>query len=217
MKAKSSFIGLCLAITSLSFCTHAYGYGSEESFERTQDKIADAAQSAAETASQLATETQAAFAVGLKEGKLESILFFNKHLNGYRLDADVTGTRATLKGTVAQEIEKDYAEQLALSINGIESVDNQLKVDHQLEKNTVQNKTNKLSSSIKDAAITTSIKTKLIANSNISGFKIKVSTDNKNVLLEGEVNSTIEKDLIEQIAANTTNVNQVINQIQVIR
>ncbi|HBF09780.1 MAG TPA: hypothetical protein DHW71_11240 [Gammaproteobacteria bacterium] len=215
MKTKSSLIGLSLTLVTLSLSSNAFSY--EDSFERTQDKIADAAHSAAETASQIASETQSAFSVGLKEGKVESILFFNKHLNGYSLDADVDGTHVTLTGTVAQDIERDYAEQLALSIDGIESVSNKIQIDKQLEKSTLNSTKTKFTSSIKDASITASIKTKLLANSNISGLKVKVSTDSQKVLLQGEASSALEKDLIEQIAANTSGVNQVINQIQIIR
>jgi len=215
MKTKSSLIGLSLTLVTLSLSSNAFSY--EDSFERTQDKIADAAHSAAETASQIASETQSAFSIGLKEGKVESILFFNKHLNGYSLDADVDGTHVTLTGTVAQDIERDYAEQLALSIDGIESVSNKIQIDKQLEKSTLNSTKTKFTSSIKDASITASIKTKLLANSNISGLKVKVSTDSQKVLLQGEASSALEKDLIEQIAANTSGVNQVINQIQIIR
>ena len=215
MKTKSSLIGLSLTLVALSFSSNAFSY--EDSFERTQDKIADAAHSAAETASQIASETQSTFSIGLKEGKVESILFFNKHLNGYSLDADVQGTRVTLTGTVSQDIERDYAEQLALSIDGIESVSNKIRIDKQLEKNTLNSTKTKFTSSIKDASITASIKAKLLANSNVSGLKVKVSTDSQKVLLQGEAGSSLEKDLIEQIAANTSGVNQVINQIQIIR
>jgi hyperosmotically inducible protein len=62
---------------------------------------------------------------------------------------------------------------------------------------------------ISDAAITTSVKSKLIANSGTSGRNIKVKTENGVVMLSGQVKSESEKTLALQIAGSTKGVKNV--------
>jgi len=68
---------------------------------------------------------------------------------------------------------------------------------------------------ISDAAITTSVKSKLIANSNTSGRNIKVTTENGVVMLSGHVKSEAEKTLALQIASDTKGVKGVHNALKV--
>lgn len=183
--------------------------------EETQAKISEAAQSAVDTASKLATSAQATFALGVKEGKAESILFFNKHLNGYDLDVAIQNSTATITGTVSQSVEKDLAEQLTLSVTGIDKVINRIRILPSTQKNTLTDTTQQLTSTLKDASITASIKARLLANSNIRGMDINVETEDKKVTLQGSTNSIIQRDLVEQIAKNTPGVRRVLNQIEV--
>jgi osmotically-inducible protein OsmY len=206
---------LITAISSACLST-AHAETSHEALDDTQAKISEAAESAANTASKFAGDAQEAFKLGLKEGKIESLLFFNKHLNGYKLDAQIQGNQVILSGQVAQDIEKEYAEQLTLSIKGVNSVTNNIVVDHNEQKTALGTTTNKISSTFKDASITASIKAKLLANSHVSGMKVNVDTTNKEVFLRGEAQSMLEKDLIEQIASNTPGVQRVVNEIQVL-
>lgn len=205
---------LITAISS-SCLSVAQAETTQESIDQTQAKISEAAGSAADTATKLANNAQDAFALGLKEGKIESLLFFNKHLNGYKLDAEIQGNQAILTGKVAQAIEKDFAEQLALSIKGVDGVMNEIEVDHNEQKTALGTTTNKISSTFRDATITASIKAKLLTNSNVSGMKVNVDTTNKEVFLRGEAKTMLEKDLIEQIASNTQGVQRVVNEITV--
>jgi len=62
---------------------------------------------------------------------------------------------------------------------------------------------------LSDAAITTSVKSKLIANSGTSGRNIKVTTENGVVVLSGHVKSQAEKTLAMQIASDTKGVKSV--------
>ena len=59
-----------------------------------------------------------------REGKLDTLYLFNRHLNNFTIDPEVRGTKVTLTGKVESEVDKELAEQLALDIDGITDVDN---------------------------------------------------------------------------------------------
>lgn len=211
---KSRHILPLLALSVI--ITPALGAEKEnQALQETQEKIADAAKSVAQTTTQLADKAQSAFSLSFTEGKAESLLFFNKHLNGYDLDVEIKDAVATLKGVVSQEIEKDLAQELVLGIQGIDQVKNRIQVMAKTQKNTAGSAANSLGVKVKDAAITARIKTKLLANSNVSGMKVNVDTSQRLVTLRGEAQSLIQRDLIEQIAANTDGVKRVLNQIEI--
>lgn len=217
LRASLFYTILGIATLAQIMTPAAQAHASQTPIEETQAKISDAAKSAADTASKLANSAQAAFSLGIKKGKAESILFFNKHLNGYDIDVHVEDSTATLTGTVSESIEKDLAKQLTLSVTGIDRVINKIKVQKNTQKNTMGDTTYQLTATLKDASITARIKASLLANENISGMDINVNTKQQQVTLLGVANSNIQKDLIEQIARNTAGVHKVINKIEVNR
>ena len=68
---------------------------------------------------------------------------------------------------------------------------------------------------IDDQWITTKIKSKFIADTDISAFKINIDTENGVVTLTGKVNSQTEAEKAVLIAKNTKGVKNVINKIVV--
>ncbi len=66
-----------------------------------------------------------------------------------------------------------------------------------------------------DVSITTAISTKLLMNTEINSTEIDVDTVAKAVVLNGSVESSAEKDLVEQIAKNTFEVKSVENNLKV--
>jgi len=188
---------------------------TQKAMDDTETSINAAAKSAKEVAVNLSNDAQAAFATGFQESKVESVIFFNKHLNGYSLDAQVQNNIATLTGTVSSDIEKDYAQQLALGVVGIEKVVNNIKVDKTIKKSGFSDTATQVTSTLKDLAITAQIKAQLYSNPNVSGTDISVTTQNQQVTLEGTLSTSLEKDLVEQIVTNTNGVNQLHSQLQV--
>ena len=154
---------------------------------------------------QAAAGAQEALKKGILIGKVESVVLFNQHLRGYGLDVKQDLNAFRISGTVSTSIEKDYAEQLLYSIDGVDTVINNIKVSKTTEKKTLEDKAEKL---------TGTIKAKLIANPNISGLSIQVSTSNGEVQLKGNVMKKIEKELVGMIAENTPGVVSVENNIQ---
>ncbi|MBI4378500.1 MAG: BON domain-containing protein [Nitrospinae bacterium] len=68
---------------------------------------------------------------------------------------------------------------------------------------------------VDDQWITTKIKSKFIADPDISAFKINVDTENGVVTLKGKVNSEGEAEKAVLIAKNTKGVKKVVNKIVV--
>lgn len=66
-----------------------------------------------------------------------------------------------------------------------------------------------------DAAITTAVKTKLLADTKVGGLKIDVDTSNGVVTLTGPVNTVAERNEAVRLARTTTGVKRVVNKLVV--
>jgi hyperosmotically inducible protein len=146
-----------------------------------------------------------------KRGLLEGAYLFNSHLSNFKIGTEITGNTAVLKGAVSTRTERALAEQIALSIKGIDKVENELEV----RKETGQSQKPKSGNpSTTDAAITTKVKSQLLANPETSGLDIEVEVQESVVTLKGEVDNEIEKALAYYVVRNTSGVDHVINQLQ---
>ena len=150
------------------------------------------------------------------EGRIHMAYALNDHLSALDLDIEVNGSNAVISGEVENNVQKDLAEQVAVSIEGVESVDNQMKI---VEKNYGGGHSGDSDQSfrdrISDATTTATVKSKLLWNGNTGGLDINVSTKNGHVTLEGEADSEPSKALAERLTANTDGVRSVDNSIQV--
>jgi len=161
-------------------------------------------------------ETNDEFANGWKEGKIETAFLFNEHLNNFKLDSEVDGSRVTLTGEVDSGVKKELAGEIADSIEGIDSVDNRIDVVEEDSQGSAFNDgDNEFLASVKDASITAVIKMKYLVNENLSAVDIKVSTENQSVTLTGDVASEELKELAGAIAGNSDDVVNVDNQLNV--
>ena len=71
-------------------------------------------------------------------------------------------------------------------------------------------------SELTDAKIATVIKTRLLMDTDISGFDIDVDVENGVVTLTGEVDSDAERDLAIEIAKNASDVKDVESDLRVV-
>jgi osmotically-inducible protein OsmY len=151
-----------------------------------------------------------------REGKLDTLYLFNRHLNNFTIDPEVRGSSVTLIGKVDSEVDKELAEQLALSIDGIARVDNQLIVVTGGEAQENRDTDDKaFSDKVEDATLTAEVKMKLLTNGETEGLSINVDTVDRVVSLSGHVDSSAEKDLAGKIAQNTEGVDHVNNRLLV--
>ncbi|WP_331353105.1 BON domain-containing protein [Cellvibrio sp. UBA7671] len=162
-------------------------------------------------------DSKSAFKDGWIESKLETALILNKHLNPFEIDIRVDGDRATLEGNVYSDIDRELAENIALGIEGIDSVTNKIKVIEKPAKVAESNrlKGRSFAQYVTDVSTTAAIKTELLASKNIKGIDIDVDTLNDKVTLSGKVKSQEEKALVQAIAAKHNDVKGVVNNLLV--
>lgn len=148
-----------------------------------------------------------------QEGSVSTAIATNRHLSAFKIDVDVQGDTAVLTGNVETGVDKDLAEQVALDIDGIDKVDNQLRVDQAAERKDDAERT--VADRLGDSTTTATVKSKLLWNNSTAGLDIKVSTLDHVVTLEGIVDSGAAKELAERLAADTDGVHEVRNLLEV--
>jgi osmotically-inducible protein OsmY len=141
------------------------------------------------------------------DGKAEATLLFNTHLNSFDINTDVKDGIVILTGKVETSIDSKLAEELIVGIDGVVAVDNRLSIIAADERN--KQMAEETSSKLTDAKIATVIKSRLLMDTDISGFDIDVDVENTKVFLKGQVASEEERMLAIQIAINTADVSSV--------
>ena len=120
---------------------------------------------------------------------------------GININVDSEDGMVILRGTVPNEAAKEKAAEIALAVEGADSVTNALVVGNSsTNPQTLTAKTKKAGEdageAISDGWITTQVKTKLLADDEIEGLEIEVSTDNGQVALAGLVPSDKVRDKV---------------------
>ncbi|MCB1627246.1 MAG: BON domain-containing protein [Xanthomonadales bacterium] len=167
-------------------------------------------------ASEMADDTAMAISNARKEATLWTTYAFNDHLSAFAIDVEVQGDKAFLTGTVESTVEKDLAEQIALGVDGIAKVDNQLKVDPAWQPVAREDNSDRsFSTAVADATLTAQIKSKLLWNENTDGLDINVDTYEGKVTLRGMADTDASRELAGRLAANTDGVRSVDNELSV--
>lgn len=146
-----------------------------------------------------------------QEGSIWTAFALNRHLSPFNISVQVEDGTATLKGKVENQVDKDLASQIAGDSQGINRVDNQLKIDPQVasEPGTKAN----MAQRFDDATLTATIKSKLLWNSVTEGLNIEVSANQGVVTLKGQAKDADAKQLAGSLASNTDGVTEVNNLI----
>jgi osmotically-inducible protein OsmY len=148
-----------------------------------------------------------------QEGSIWTAIALNRHLNPFPIDVDVENGSAKLTGKVETAVERDLAEQIALGIDGVTKVDNQLTLDPAFEAKASSEPN--LAQRFDDATLVATVKSKLLWNSHTEGLDINVNAANGTVSLSGKARSAQAKDLAGRLAANTDGVREVNNLLSV--
>ncbi|AGP82288.1 hypothetical protein I533_11620 [Alteromonas mediterranea MED64] len=155
------------------------------------------------------------------DGKAEATLLFNGNLDSFDINTDVKNGNVVLTGKVENSVDKKLAEELVANIDGVTSVDNKLTVVadndmHQEMSDDMEDTVDEGTNELTDAKIATVIKTRLLMDTDISGFDIDVDVENGVVTLTGEVDSDAERDLAIEIAKNASDVKDVESDLRVV-
>ena len=149
--------------------------------------------------------------------KVKSKLATDSQTSAIKISVETRGGVVTLSGTVPTDTEKNKAEQLARSTDGVKRVQNDIAVkpDSESAKN-MRDKNGEdgkgIGDTISDAAILASLKAKLIADG-ITGTNVDVNEGE--VVLKGQVEDANKKAKAEALAKNTTGVKEVKNELTV--
>ncbi len=135
--------------------------------------------------------------------KVKAKLMGDHRLKKAEISVMTTNGVVTLDGSANDAKVKSEAERLAMSIEGVKSVDNNLKVPGD------NKQVAKVERAISDSWITTKVKSEMLADSASKGFKVSVTTKHGVVILKGELANQDAIDHVKNIAAKVDGVKSV--------
>lgn len=146
-----------------------------------------------------------------QETQIWTTYALSPHLRAMDIKVSVHNGKAVLTGKVDEDVNKELAKQIALGVDGIKEVDNQISVqaDYVPEK-----KSESYGDKIDDVTITTAVKSKLLWNKHTDGLAIDVSTKAGKVTLKGNADSEETREVAGNLAENTKGVQAVDNQLK---
>ena len=175
---------------------------------------------------------------------VKSKLAADDTVKAYAIDVDTSNRIVTLSGDVQTSVAKDQALKLARETDGVRDVVDKLHVSEtaatsgvlddkdlkpdvdtdadekaKAEGRTAGRKTaeaaDKAGAVVTDAALTSAVKAKLLADPDVSGLRIDVDTANGVVTLNGEVANQAQKTEAEKLARDTEGVRHVVSKLRV--
>ena len=149
-----------------------------------------------------------------QETQIWTTFELNPYLRAHDIKVFVHDGTATLTGFVAEGINKELAKLIALGVNGILQVDNQIFVEAEYVA-PVPSIERSYGEMIDDANITAAIKSKLMWSQYSNGLSTDVDTAWGKVTLTGTVDSDVAKGLAGRLASNTRGVVSVENLLEV--
>lgn len=149
-----------------------------------------------------------------QESQIWTTYALSPYLRAHDISVTVDNGKATLTGKVEEDVNKDLAKQIALGVDGIKEVDNQIVVTADLPPRASPAERS-YGDMVDDASITSAVKAKLLWNKNTDGLQTDVDTRWARVKLTGTADTAEAKALAGQLAKNTRGVRSVDNQLVV--
>ncbi|MDZ4348834.1 MAG: BON domain-containing protein [Xanthomonadaceae bacterium] len=149
-----------------------------------------------------------------QEAQISTTYALSPHLRANDITVAVAGGTATLTGHVGEEVDSELAAQIALGVDGIKKIDNQLVVSPDSKPKTAT-ADRSFGEFVDDATITTAVKSKLLWSKHAEGMAANVDTLRGKVTLRGTAESSAHKEAAGRLARNTRGVTMVDNGIVV--
>lgn len=149
-----------------------------------------------------------------QEAQIWTTYALSPYLRANDLKVSVHEGKATLTGNVEEDVNKDLAKQIALGVEGVKTVDNQILVQSDY-KAPAQSSARSYGEAMDDASITAAVRSKLLWSKYTSAMTTGVSTKAGKVTLKGAADSTAARDFARSLALNTPGVRSVDNQLTV--
>ena len=153
---------------------------------------------------------------------VKSKLAVDDTVKAYRIDVDTKNKVVTLKGDVETAAARDRAIEIARATEGVRDVVDGLVLAPAPAPTSgvadqMRDSARGAGEAITDASITAAVKTKMLADSTVSGLKIDVDTTEGVVTLIGNVASSAEKRKAMEIAKETDGVKSVKDQLKIVK
>jgi len=149
------------------------------------------------------------------EASISTTYALNPYLQGDEINVRVEDGRVVLTGSVEDEVRKDLARQLALGVDGITAVDNDLVVDPDRESALAESDERSFPVLVEDASITAAIKSKLMWSRFKDAMDVDVDTLSGAVTLTGAVDNREVEAMAMSLAKDTRGVVSVDNQLTI--
>jgi hyperosmotically inducible protein len=149
-----------------------------------------------------------------QESQIWTTFALSPYLRANDLRVSVCQGRATLTGKVADDVSKDLATLIALGVDGVKSVDNNIEVQASYQQPATAAERG-FGEVIDDATITSTVRSKMLWSRYGQTASTNVETIRGNVVLTGTVESAAARDFASKLAANTRGVSSVDNQLLV--
>jgi osmotically-inducible protein OsmY len=151
-----------------------------------------------------------------RHGQIWATYATNPALEARAIDVDVEGDTVVLTGTVETPIEKALAESIARSTQGVERVDNRLKVDPELVIVTATvTPTRAYAQRVEDATLAARVDSMLLWNEYTDGSDIQVQAHDGKVTLSGVADTEGARERATAIARRAMGVTSVANKLRV--
>ena len=143
------------------------------------------------------------------------ILTHIKTSDALRVHIDTEGRTVTLTGEVEKQANLALAASLAKSVEGVQSVTNNLTVAPDTHGSAAKAVAADSGHEIADAMLETKVKSKLLAMTGVHALKINVEAKEGAVTLSGSVTGTVRRDKALSIVRATGGVKSVVDQMTV--
>lgn len=166
------------------------------------------------TTALLAAGRSAEATAARQEGQIWTTYALSPFLRANDIEVSVVDGKATLTGTVEENVNRDLAKELALGVEGITAVDNQIavKADYVAP---AESPRRAYADRVDDASVSAAVRSKLAWSQQLNDRDTTVSTQRGRVTLGGTVASAADRDLAQRLAASTRGVTSVDNRLQI--
>ncbi|HBG04102.1 MAG: transport-associated protein [Geobacteraceae bacterium GWC2_58_44] len=141
--------------------------------------------------------------------KVKSTLLFHRSVSAATTEVDVKDGMVTLRGSAANQAQKDLTSEYVRDVEGVKEVKNEMTVSQSPKK------TKTVGKKIDDASITAQVKMTLLYHRSTSALKTKIETDHGVVSMYGKAKDTAEKELAAKLAGDVNGVKGVNNRMTV--
>ena len=146
-------------------------------------------------------------------GEVKAALELNRNLKPYPIDVDTTGDGVVaLKGQVPREDFKAEAGRVAAAVPGVRDVHNQIRIDPALPPPAQGSRT--LGENFDDKALEAKVKLAFSLNKGLDGTHLSVRAYRREVTVGGTVQTPEQHPLALKLAAETSDVMKVEDEIQ---